>query len=92
MDELFRILPDEYVGVIKYRILAEKLSEVRIVNRAPVRVCYDGSYRFLCENGLTSDKHGAFVAGERAAEEHIRPCRFGRRGEKHAHRFAAGRG
>ncbi len=68
MDELFRILPDEYVGVIKYRILAEKLSEVRIVNRAPVRVCYDGSYRFLCENGLTSDKHGAFVAGERAAE------------------------
>ncbi len=24
--------------------------------------------------------------------EHIRPCRFGRRGEKHAHRFAAGRG
>lgn len=68
MDELFRILPDEYVDAIRNKLLPDRLTEVRISNRAPVRVCYDGVYRFLYGGGITADKRLAFVAGDKAAE------------------------
>lgn len=68
MEELYSILPDEYVVPIKTRLLADKLCEVRVNNCAPVRVCYDGTYFFLCKTGITRDKSTAFVAGAHAAE------------------------
>lgn len=68
MDELFRILPDEYVAPIQSRLLYDRLSEVRVINNAPVRVCYDGNYFFLCRTGITREKSAAFVAGKNAAE------------------------
>ena len=63
MDELFRLISDEYAAVIKSRLLLERLNEVRIINGAPVRVCYDGSYYYLAKNGLSKDKSTAFRAG-----------------------------
>lgn len=75
MDELFRILPDEYVSPIKNKLLADKLCEVRIANGAPVRVCYDGAYKFLCGHGLTDNKSEAFVARKNEADSIImRAC------------------
>ena len=63
-----RLIPDEYAVPIKARLCYERLSEVRAINRAPVRVCYDGAYHYLCKSGITRDRTAAFTAGDREAE------------------------
>lgn len=68
MEELMRLIPDEYAAPIRARLCYDRLSEVRIINRAPVRVCYDGIYYYLCKTGITRDRSAAFTAGEREAE------------------------
>lgn len=75
MEELYRLIPDEYVGVIRSRLDAERLYEIRIRNRMPVRVGYGGEYRYLSSHGLTDDRRDAFVAGAREAENIVmRAC------------------
>ncbi len=68
MDELFRLLPDEYAAPIADRLCYDRLCEVRIINGMPVRVCYDGAYYFLCRTGITKQRADAFVADARAAD------------------------
>lgn len=68
MDELYRLIPDEYAAPIRSRLCYDRLCEVRVINGAPVRVCYDGAYYFLCKTGLTKDKSAAIVATSRDAE------------------------
>lgn len=69
------MIPQDYALPIKSRLCAEKLNELRIANCAPVRVCYDGTYRYLCATGLTQNKAEAFIADETAAESVImRAC------------------
>ena len=63
-----RLIPDEYAAPIRARLCYDRISEVRVINRAPVRVCYDGAYYYLCKTGITRDKSAAFIAGEREAE------------------------
>lgn len=75
MEALYRLIPDRYSAVIQARLSPQRLCEVRIVNGAPVRVCYDGAYYFLCSNGLTRDKSSAFVADNNSAEQVVmRAC------------------
>lgn len=75
MDELYKLIPEEYAAPIKSRLCADKLNELRIANRAPVRVCYDGAYRFLCASGLTQNRAEAFMSSDTAAENVImRAC------------------
>ncbi len=62
MEELFRLISDEYAAVIKSRLFLERLNEVRIINGAPVRVSYDGAYYFLTKSGLSKDGQAAFIA------------------------------
>lgn len=68
MEELFRLIPDEYAEVIKSRLCADKLCEIRISNGAPVRICYDGSYYFLTPSGISREYSKAFVAPRNGAE------------------------
>ncbi len=68
MDELFRLLPDEYAVPIADRLCYDRLCEVRIINGMPVRVYYDGAYYFLCRTGITKQRADAFVADVRAAD------------------------
>ncbi len=63
-----RLISDEYAAPIRARLCYDRISEVRVINRAPVRVCYDGAYYYLCKTGITRDKSAAFIAGEREAE------------------------
>ncbi len=68
MEELFRLIPDEYATVIKMRLLGDKISELRIRNLAPVRICYGGVYYYLTPSGISKDRGEAFVASANAAE------------------------
>lgn len=75
MEGLFRLLPDKLVAVLKTRLFIDKLYEVRVNNGAPVRVCYDGSYYYLCESGITKDRSAAFIAEAGEAERIVmRAC------------------
>ncbi|MDE7406111.1 MAG: hypothetical protein K2M89_04500 [Clostridiales bacterium] len=75
MEALYRLIPDKYSAVIEKRLSLQRLSELRIINGGPVRVCYDGVYYFLCESGLTKDKSAAFTAGGGSAEQIVmRAC------------------
>ncbi|MCH5165744.1 MAG: Flp pilus assembly complex ATPase component TadA [Clostridiales bacterium] len=75
MEELYRLIPDKYVAPIRSRLFYERISEVRIINGAPVRICYDGAYYFLCKSGITKDKSCAFVAEKNEAESVVmRAC------------------
>lgn len=75
MEELYRLISDNCASVIRSRLSTDKLCEVRIYNGAPIRVCYDGTYYFLCKTGLTKDASSAFTAGPREAEETVmRAC------------------
>lgn len=74
MDELYKLIPD-YCAPIKARLNPERLSEVRVINNAPVRVQYDGAYYFLGSGGITKDKSAAFTAERGAAERVVmRAC------------------
>lgn len=75
MEVLYKLIPDEYADVIASRLFSDKLNELRIRNGFPVRVCYDGMYRFLGKNGLCQNACDAFVASAHAAEDVImRAC------------------
>lgn len=75
MEELYKLIPDEYADVIATRLFSDRLNELRIRNGFPVRVCYDGLYRFLGKNGLCQSAGEAFTASAHAAEEVImRAC------------------
>ncbi|MDE5593470.1 MAG: hypothetical protein K2I75_06015 [Clostridiales bacterium] len=75
MVALYKLIPDKYSAVIDKRLSLSRLSELRIINGAPVRVCYDGAYYFLCESGLTKDKSVAFTADGGSAEQIVmRAC------------------
>ncbi|MCH5155556.1 MAG: hypothetical protein J1F69_03030 [Clostridiales bacterium] len=75
MEALFRLIPDKYSAVIAARLSLQKLSEVRIINSAPIRVCYDGAYYFLCGTGITKDRSAAFTAECGSAEQIVmRAC------------------
>lgn len=68
MEELYRLIPDMYAAPIRSRLCYERIQEVRIINNAPVRVCYDGAYYYLCKTGITKDKPSAFIASAREVE------------------------
>lgn len=75
MDELYKLLPDEYAAAIKTLSIA-KLEEVRIIGGEPVRVRYDGKYRFLCSRGITDNIAAAFTADKTEAENVVmRACK-----------------
>ncbi|MDE5563373.1 MAG: hypothetical protein K2J01_07525 [Clostridiales bacterium] len=75
MEALYRLIPDKYAAVIAKRLSIQRLSELRIIGGAPVRVCYDGVYYFLCESGLTKDRTVAFIASVGSAEQIVmRAC------------------
>lgn len=75
MEELYRLIPDEYADVISARLSSDKLSELRVRNRMPIRVGYDGAYYYLCKSGLTKSRDGAFVADDTEAESIVmRAC------------------
>lgn len=75
MEELSKLIPNHYAEAIRLRLSYERISELRIINKAPVRICYDGMYYFLCKTGITKEKTAAFVAGEREAEQVVmRAC------------------
>ncbi|MDE6029545.1 MAG: hypothetical protein K2F90_04415, partial [Clostridiales bacterium] len=75
MEALYKLIPDKYSAVIDKRLSLSRLSELRIICGAPVRVCYDGAYYYLCESGLTKDKSVAFTAGVGSAEQVVmRAC------------------
>lgn len=77
MEELYKLIPDEYAAVIRSRLCMDKLSEVRIVSGAPVRVCYDGVYFFLTPTGISRDKDKAFIADIKAADRLVmRACEY----------------
>ncbi|MBD5132289.1 MAG: Flp pilus assembly complex ATPase component TadA [Clostridiales bacterium] len=67
MEELYRLIPDRLVQPLK-RLMTERVYELRIINCAPVRVCYDGVYYYLCGDGITKDKLKAFIADRSDAE------------------------
>ena len=68
MKELFKLIPDRFADIIAARLSVQKLSEVRIRNGLPVRVCYGGAYYYLSLNGITKEKGGALVARDKEAE------------------------
>lgn len=75
MEELFKLISDEYAAVIKSRLLLDRLNEVRIINGAPVRVSYDGAYYYLTKTGLTKERSTAFVAPSDEADKIVmRAC------------------
>ncbi len=75
MEELYKLIPDDYARVISRRLALDKLCEIRVRNGKPVRVCYDGGYFYLGENGLTKIADEAFTAGRSEAESIImRAC------------------
>lgn len=75
MKELFKLISDKYAQVVESRLAIDKLAELRIRNGSPVSVWYNGSYRFLCEGGITKDPAEAFVAEKNEAESVIlRAC------------------
>ena len=75
MEALYRLIPDRYCAAIKAKLSIARLSELRVINGAPVRVCYDGVYYYLCATGLTRDKSAAFIAENNAAEQVVmRAC------------------
>lgn len=75
MEELFRLIPNAFAEAIRSRLNYERIGELRIINKAPVRICYDGVYYYLCKTGITRDKGTAFIAGEREAEQVVlRAC------------------
>ncbi len=75
MEELYKLIPDEYAHVIASRLSTDKLSEIRVRNKMPVRVGYDGMYCFLGKSGLVKTPDGAFIAGESEAENVVmRAC------------------
>lgn len=75
MEALYRLIPDRYAAAIKTKLSLARLCELRIINGSPVRVCYDGSYYYLCSSGLTKDKSAAFFAENNAAEQVVmRAC------------------
>lgn len=76
MDELYKLLPDEYAAAIRDHLSLGKLEEVRIIGGAPVRVRYDGKYRFLCGAGITDGIAAAFIAQKTEAENVVlRACK-----------------
>lgn len=75
MKELYKLISDRYADIIAARLATDKLSEVRIRNGLPVRVCYGGLYYYLSAVGLTKDKGSALIAGDKEAESVIlRAC------------------
>ncbi|MDE7463698.1 MAG: Flp pilus assembly complex ATPase component TadA [Clostridiales bacterium] len=75
MEEFFRLIPDKFAEVITARLAFDKINEVRIRNARPVRIGYDGTYYYLCRNGLTKDAEAAFVAADDEAESIVmRAC------------------
>ncbi len=75
MEELYKLISDDIATAISSRLSTEKLSEIRIRNRLPVRVCYDGAYYFLGAGGISKNSATAFIAGEREAESVVlRAC------------------
>ncbi|MCH5350338.1 MAG: Flp pilus assembly complex ATPase component TadA [Clostridiales bacterium] len=68
MKELYKLIPDRYADIISSRLNRSKISEVRIRNTLPVRVCYGGVYYYLSANGISTDKQYALIAGEKEAE------------------------
>lgn len=68
MKELYKLIPDRYADIISSRLSPGKLSEVRIRNRLPVRVCYGGVYYYLSGGGITKDRQSAIVARDKEAE------------------------
>lgn len=75
MEELYKLISDDVAAAISARLSIEKLSEIRIRNGMPVRVCYDGVYYFLGAGGICRDCSGAFIAGGREAESVVlRAC------------------
>ena len=68
MKELYKLIPDRYADIISVRLSLQKLSEVRIRNGMPVRVCYGGAYYYLSAGGITKEKSGAIIARDKDAE------------------------
>ncbi|MCM1367442.1 MAG: Flp pilus assembly complex ATPase component TadA [Roseburia sp.] len=76
-DDLFRLIPDIYADAVRGRLCADKLCEMRVRNRMPVRVQYDGAYYYLCKNGITKNVSEAFVAEKNEVENIVmRACEF----------------
>lgn len=74
MEELYRLIPDEYAASLA-KMSMSRVSELRIRNGMPVRVCYDGAYRYLGAEGMTDAAGKAFVARSNEAEQVImRAC------------------
>lgn len=75
MKALYSLIPDKYAAVIGARLSMSRLCELRIRGSAPVRVCYDGAYYYLCSGGITKDRLSAFIAEKDAAEQVVmRAC------------------
>ncbi len=74
MEELFRLIPDEYAASLN-RLGMARVSELRIRNSMPVRVCCDGTYYYLGADGITTSADRAFIARSNEAEQVImRAC------------------
>ncbi|MCH5160498.1 MAG: hypothetical protein J1G04_00555 [Clostridiales bacterium] len=74
MEVLYRLIPDEYADGLR-RLSIGRVSELRIRNRMPVRVCYDGVYHYLGRSGIVGTVGQAIVAGSNEAEQVImRAC------------------
>ncbi len=74
MEELFRLIPDEYASSLD-RLGLPRVGELRIRNSMPVRVCCDGTYHYLGADGITSKPERAFIARNNEAEQVImRAC------------------
>ncbi len=75
MKDFYKLIPDKLAEVISSRLAFDKISEIRIRNACPVRIGYDGTYYYLCRNGLTKDSSSAFVAADGEAENIVmRAC------------------
>lgn len=75
MEEFYRLIPDKLAEVITARLAFDKINEVRIRNACPIRIGYDGTYYYLCKNGLTKDAETAFIAEKGEAESIVmRAC------------------
>lgn len=75
MENLYRLISDEWANVIKSRLCLDKLTELRIRNNMPLRVGYDNAYYYLRESGLAKCCENVFVVGQ--AEVHnvvMRAC------------------
>lgn len=76
-EDLCKLIPDIYADAVRCRLCADKLCEMRIRNRMPVRVQYDGAYYYLCKSGITKDINDAYIADKNEVENVVmRACEF----------------